>query len=39
MGFPWKEIQLTAQVSHLELSKMLELQMVKGSHGSRNKRG
>lgn len=32
LAFPQKDIQLTAQVSHLELSKMLELQMVKGCH-------
>lgn len=39
MGLLSEEIQLTAQMSHLELSKMPELQMVKSYHWPRNEKG
>lgn len=32
MGLPSEELQLTAQRPHLELSKMLEVQVEKGYH-------
>lgn len=38
VGLPRQGIQLTAQMSHWELSKMLEWQMVKGYHWPRMRR-